>query len=204
MDYSPFHSNINLSEYDCIISLGNKCPTATIMKELNMRTESFPFDYIPTTPALILKYLKEPELFYPKKNQICNNDGVWFGHFNTSDKYEETVNTFCRRFERFYQVLKDHKKILFIYSSEADIYNELGNKYNDNYKGLCNIKDYIKSYNLTNFKIVAIHTNKWFDDSENISNYTIIVPECYSTHDDVTTSEYRRVLKILMKKIFNI
>jgi hypothetical protein len=47
-------STIDYTKYDCIISIGNKCPTAMILRKLNIYNESYPFDYIPTTPQLIL------------------------------------------------------------------------------------------------------------------------------------------------------
>jgi len=96
MNYLRPKQFINFNEYDYIVSIGNKCPTAMILTELNIYKESFPFDYIPTTPKLILKYLKNNTEFFPQKNQILNIDNVWFGHFNLDEKYDETIETFQR------------------------------------------------------------------------------------------------------------
>ena len=200
--------HINANEYDYIISLGNKCPTTMILRELNLYKESFPFDYVPTTPNLILKYMKDTTTFFTEKNNIYNADKVWFGHFNINDKYIDTKETFERRFQRLFQALENKKKILFIYTSEADIYNELGNRYNDNYNDLCKIIDYIKNtYNYNDFTIVAIHTNKSFTDTKNMINYTINVPNKYlsddmSTHTNFIRTNYRSILKVLMTNIF--
>lgn len=209
MNYNhPINTHIDRNEYDYVVSIGNKCPTAIILRELNLYNESFPFDYVNTTPSLILKYLQDTTDFFPEKNTVSTNDRLWFGHFNINDKYEETIQTFKRRFQRLFDILNNKKKVLFVYSSEADIYNELGNRYNDNYGDLCKIKDYIlNKYQYNNFKIVAIHTNKTYTDSDHIINYTIHVPEHYCsddmrTHNGETTGEYRRVLKSLMKDIF--
>lgn len=50
-------------QLDEIISIGNKCPTAMILRDLKIYKESYPFDYIPTTPRLILKYMKDQNEF---------------------------------------------------------------------------------------------------------------------------------------------
>jgi hypothetical protein len=61
-----------------------------ILRELNIYKESFPFDYIPTTPKLILKYLKNKNDFFPEQNTIINKDGVWFGHFDFINNAKRT------------------------------------------------------------------------------------------------------------------
>jgi hypothetical protein len=210
MNYLERDIFIDFNEYDYIVSIGNKCPTTMILKDLNIYKESFPFDYIPTTAQLILKYLKNQKDFYPMKNVIRNNDNVWFGHFNINDKYDETIDTFKRRFTRLFDILQTKKKILFVYTSEADVYNEMNNRYNDNYNELLKIVDYIiETYKYNNFKILCIHTNKSFIDTDNIINYTINVPDNYlsddmSTHTKENFTKYRNTLENLMKKIFKI
>jgi len=206
MDYLKPTTHINIYDYDHVVSIGNKCITTSILRELNVYKESFPFDYIPTTPWIILKYLKNPDDFFPKKNSVLNNDGVWFGHWNLDDKYEETIQSFQRRFQRLYEILQNKKRVLFVYTSEADIYNEFGNRYNDNYSELCNIREFIKNTYHNNFTILAIHINKTYENAENIINYTINVPSIYlsddkSTHNDQTCNEHKRVLNLLMKEI---
>jgi hypothetical protein len=210
MNYVEPTTFIDFLKYDIIVSLGNKCPTASIMRKIGVYKDSFPFDYIPTTPKLILKYLKDQKSFYPEKNKTRTSDSVWFGHFNLNEKYDETIQTFKRRFERLFKFLKDKKKVLFVYSSEADIYNEMGNRYNDNYSDICMIKKYIiEKYNYTNFTIAAIHTNKTFKDDEIILNFRINVSSEYlssnmETHNEKTTSEYRNQLELLLLKIFSL
>lgn len=181
-----------------------------ILKGLNIYKESFPFDYIPTTPALILKYLQCQDEFYPKQGNVHTNDGVWFGHFDVDEHYNETITTFKRRFERLCNILQHKKKILFVYTSEADIYNEMNNRYNDNYCELSKLVEYIiKTYQYDNFKLLCIHTNKSFPNTNNIVNFTIHVPDMYlsddmSTHVAKIYSPYRDILKELIEKIFRI
>lgn len=209
MEYIHPSEKLNPADYECIVSFGNKCPTAMTLKDLRCYKESFPFDSIPTTPGLILKYLKDRTDFFPEPNQIRNKDGVWFGHFNTDpNNYDATVQTFTRRFGRLFSDLENKKRILFVYTSEADVYNEMGNMYLDNYGTLCEIRDYLRqTYAYDNFSILAIHINKTYIDKDCMINYRINVPERYlsndmRTHVDEVTTEYRRVLKLLMQEIF--
>lgn len=209
MNYISPTRYINKNDYEYIVSLGNKCPTVMNLRSVECYRESFPFDSIPSTPALILKYLKDPTDFFPKQNVSRNKDNVWFGHFNLDNDYDTRINTFKRRFERLYNILKEKKRILFVYTSAGDIYNEMGNRYHDNYGELCKIKEYIEStYNYTNFTILAIHTNKSYSDTENIINFTINVEDKYlsddmSTHIPEVISKYRSVLRELLKEIIN-
>jgi len=210
MNYEFPKKFLNANDYEYIVSIGNKCPSAMILKKLNIYKESFPFDYIPTRPSLILKYLQNQDEFYPEKNVVSTKDNVWFGHFDINDKYDETINTFKRRFERLFNILQNKRKILFVYTSEGDIYNEMNNRYNDNYSELLKIVDYIiKTYKYDNFKLLCIHNNKIFVDTNNINNYTISVPDKYFS-DDYTTNtyeistEYRNILEKLIKLIFKI
>jgi len=210
MNYTSPNIHININDYDYIVSLGNKCPTTMVLRVLNLYKESFPFDHIPTTPKLILKYLKDTSNFFPEKDKINNIDGIWFGHFNTTDKYDEAIETFKRRFKRLFEILQNKKKILFVYTSEADIYNELNSYYKNNYIDLCNIANYIKDkYKSDNFIILAIHTNKIYENTNNIINYTINVPEIYLSDDRSTRIRhimdmYRNTLKLLIKDILKI
>lgn len=208
MNYDKPTAYIHRQNYDYIVSIGNKCPTTMILRKLNFYKESFPFDYIPTTPSLILKYLKNQDDFYPKQNTVRTSDNVWFGHFNTSDRYDETIETFQRRFARLFQILEQKKKIIFVYTTESDIYNEMNNQVNDNYTVLLQIVDYLKqTYQYADFKLLCIHMNKTFPNTENILNYTINVPSEYlstdmSTHIPPIYGEYRNRLEDLLKEIF--
>lgn len=210
MNYDKPTRHIHKQEYEYVVSIGNKCPTTMILRNLNIYNQSFPFDYIPTTPSLILKYLQNQNEFYPLQNTERTLDNVWFGHFNLTDRYDETIETFKRRFARLFHILNEKKKIVFVYTTEADIYNEMNNQFNDNYSALLQIVDYLKqTYNYSDFKMVCIHMNKTFPNTENILNYTIHVPSEYlstdmSTHVPNIYKEYRSMLEQIFKEIFNV
>jgi hypothetical protein len=209
MNYAEPSKHVNIKEYDYIISIGNKCPTVLVLRQLNIYKESFPFDYISSSPNLILKYLKDQTDFYPKRCTKNNVDGCYFGHFDTNSKFEETIETFKKRFDRLLDLLKNKKKILFVYTSEGDVYNDMGNRYSANYTMLNNISDYIKeTYEYDDFKILAIHVNRICEDTNNIINFTINVPNVYlsddgsGAHDKRVYETYRNTLKKLLSSIF--
>jgi hypothetical protein len=201
---------VNYNEYEYIVSIGNKSPTAMILKKLNIYKESFPFDYIPTTPDLILKYMQNQDEFYPKKNELRTADGVSFSHFNIDSEYTETIEGLKESFQRLFDILQNKKKILFVYTAEADIYNEMNNRYSDNYNQLSKLVEYIiETYKYDTFKLVCIHTNKSFADTNNIVNYTINVPYNFfsddmSTNTESTNSQYRTTLEYLFKEVFRL
>lgn len=208
MNHSHIETIINPEDFAAIVSIGNKCPTTMVLSSIGLYNESFPFDWIPTIPELILKYMKDQTDFYPRRYDILNVDGVWFGHFNVWDGYENTLKEFNERFDRLFKLLKEKKPILFVYTSEADIYNEFGCRYRDNYKDLREFRDYISSsYGYTDFKILAIHTNKIFDIEPNFIHYTINVdPKFLSDNGETHVAEviypYREILKSMLLKIF--
>lgn len=208
MNHSHIDKFINKSDYDAIVSIGNKCPTAMLLSSTGVYGQAFPFDYIPTTPELILKYLKDQSDFYPEKDMITNKDGVWFGHFNFSSEYDSTIQAFKKRFDRLFTLLQEKKKILFVYTTEADLYNEFACRYRDNYGDLLKLRDYIReTYEYNDFLILALHTNKIFENQANIVNHTINVDQIYmsdngETHVPHIFNPYRNVLKSLLSKIF--
>ena len=206
MDYTC-RRTIDISGFDVIVSLGNRCMTASALRELGLYKESFPFDYVPSTPDLLLNYLQNPDDFYPKTGSVYNADWVWFGPFDFVGCRDEMIETFKRRFERLYAALEAKKRILFVYTSEGDLYNEMGNRWRDNYAALCRFRDYVKERWSAAFSIVAVHVNKTYVDCDTIVNYTISVPPQYlslngETRGPVTHNEYWRVLLELMREVF--
>jgi hypothetical protein len=208
MNHSHIDTFINENDYSAIISIGNKCPTSMILSYMGCYRQSFPFDYIPTTPALILKYIKDQTDFYPERDAVLNKDLVWFGHFDTMDGYDITINEFKESFSSLFKLLEEKKRVLFVYTTEADVYNEFNCRYNDNYTDLKKLRDYIiEKYNYSDFTILAIHTNKIFESEPNFIHYTINIDEKYmsdngETHIPEVFNPYRNVLLLTLFKIF--
>jgi hypothetical protein len=200
-----------------MISIGNKCITRMALDELKLTTKSFPFDYIPTSPVLVLKYLQSRKDFFPPPGVVSNNDGVWFGHFDMSVHMRAQLEeTFNRRFERLFNVFNSGEKFLLIYTTEADVYNELNNHINKclNYIAIRDMAIYIKqNYPNAKFDIVAIHTNDIRMPEKigdvNIYNYTIMVPPVHlslngETHAGETVTLYRAQVVQAYKRIFGL
>jgi len=208
MNHSHINSVINEKDYAAVVSIGNKCPTAMILSSMYFYTQPFPFDYIPSTPELILKYMKDQSDFYPERGTELNKDGVWFGHYDVLENYDKTLEEFKERFNVLFSLLKEKKSILFVYTTEADVYNEFGCRYKDNYKDLKVLRDYlIQTYDYTDFRILAIHTNKIYDTEPNFIHYTINVDQKFmsdneETHTPEVFTPYRYTLQSILLKIF--
>lgn len=215
----PVHF-IDLDNYDRIISIGNKCPTDLILTKKikwlkNWRGPAYPFGSIPTQPHLILRYIKEtyegnplPHGFLDLDKDFRNPDNVWFGHYSKM-KTSDRVNTFQRRFTRLHETFESDLRILLMYTSEADVYNEMGSRYRDNYSDLLELRDYLMgTYPAINFDMMLIHTNKKYEDENCVFNYNIRVSEYYLTETEPEgnkpyfTKYYRSVLTKLVRKIF--
>ena len=218
MNFDEVREYINPKEYKHIVSLGNKCGTSMVLKRLKMRAKSYPFDYIPTTPELIKKYLEDDSSMFPNYGTDRNDDFVWFGHWKLEpeSEYENTKETFKRRMERFTDLLKSNESILFVYTSEADVSNELFSRDKNNFEDLIKLRNFFESeYENTNFHIIAVHVNKKYEDVDKITNYTINVENKFlsdfphgkdggSTRRDTKIGGYyRRQLKWLLRKVFN-
>ena len=153
--------------------------------------------------------IKNNEEFFPKQNKIYNKYGSTFIHFNTGNDYEKTINMFKRRFERLYNVFKNtDSRFLLVYTSESDIYGDLIDIEKDKYNDILKIRDFIiQTYNNTNFDILIISTNKYYNDEKNIINYTINVDKKYLSNNlETSTPEvinmYREKLYQLFVEIF--
>ena len=209
------NKHIDVKKYDYFISIGDKCPTAETLKYLGLRKVSFPFDYIPSKPSLILKYLINglndffPDPQTSNEQFAYNKDGIYFEHFDFSeDEYSNTVDMFTKRYKRLNEIFKQKKEtILFVYTEEGSIYNNLNKQYDNNYNDILEIRNYlINNFNYTNFDILVISNNKIYNDEMNIINFNINIDEEYFSNDlsthNIVYPIYRPLLVEMMKKIF--
>ena len=115
-----------------IISLGNDCTLAIILRELNKRIAAFPFDWLETDISMV------PLLFYNRFNDFLNNDNVkkfrknnWYksgkgnvdkyfmdtkyNTFHHHDEYnDEVLDKYTRRCLRLINLLESDENIIFI------------------------------------------------------------------------------------------
>lgn len=131
------------------IPLGVQCLTPTVLKQNNLRTNSYPFDWILSNPYFIYKMLyllledgmdinkivREHFLSFLKKcgydriehytfrkdgAAICNQ--LYNAVFPHDCYNEETINKYIRRFERLKKdILNTSQKIQFIYISQSSL-----------------------------------------------------------------------------------
>lgn len=206
MDYK---TDLKMTKYYEYVSLGNKCPTAMMLQNLNLRKHSYPFDWIPTLPHHILTYIKNKFIdFFPQKDCVLNKENIWFGHHDFNN--QETKITLERRIDRLYELFNTcDKKTLFIYTTEADIYNEMKSRDNENqnYLDILSFKDYLKTnYPKFLFDILIVNMNVTHINEENIYNVTINVDKKFlsdnmETHFSWCYDTYRGVLQRLLTEV---
>lgn len=208
-------NKIDILLYDDIVPIGNKCISRLALNDLNITKCSYPFDYVPTYPKLIWKYIKDPSSFCPRNDTIFNEDGVWFGHFIPANPLELVQQTMLRRFKRLFDLFNSGKKFLLLYTTEADVYNENDSliRKTINYIHLKELIQHIHMhYPNSNFDVICINTNDERPDeiiaNSNIFNYTIYVDDEHislnnETHNSRTVDPYRRIVTLYLDCIFN-
>ena len=172
--------NINMGKYSDynIIPIGDHCAISLILKELNLRKQSYPFDWVTNIEQLydsniinnveIIRELKASDnvddivkkyvgdAFYtPKKINSINN--IWFPH-DTED-ITEIFEKYKRRFTRLKEDL--YKKNVFVlltrhYYIEKDIFEKI-------------LKELL-SYNSESVVLFISGTNHTYFDNINCSN----------------------------------
>ena len=182
-----------MKTYDEIISLGSNCCPGLSLKTLNIKKQTYPFDWVRTNSKIIYDILLNGTENYIKFNENISNDfylkdlhsythpffnsshinyyGQHFTHY-TDITTNELIIKFKKYLDRFYDLLNSNKKILFIHSNEEYIYHK---KSRDDkillYKYLCKINDLLEEkYPNLNFEIINIDINNDFKNYKNIIN----------------------------------
>jgi hypothetical protein len=136
-----------------ICPIGTACLTAFLLKRLKLKTTSYPFDWISSSPSNILHMIENDfkifltKSYYNHQHNNCTthdyyyiNNVKMYGHHNPliNNDYEY----YCRCVNRFKKLLKDNEKKLFIIIilqhdiiSKQDIinFNNEFKKYTGNY-----------------------------------------------------------------------
>lgn len=123
---NPNNIIIDTKENYYVIPFGHRCSSALAIKYASLRKFSLPFDWtIPLYPDKIKNILENNfEDFIPDvKNDIFENKyGVILSHFD--DDILNGIKQYERRIERFNRIIKEKKKIYFIYTNEDYIYSK--------------------------------------------------------------------------------
>jgi hypothetical protein len=214
-DISELH--IEKYQFDKIISLGISCCGALALRNLNLKQETYPFDWIILTPDIILDcikndFIKFTDLNNPQKqydmyhfNAWCIDDkrrnyyGVQFLH-EVGDSDDELVQKYTRRAERFLNVMKSDAKVIFVYCTDLYIsFRMLRDKKNLYHNLLIEIANIIElKYPTLDFLILSFNTNSVFSDTKRIKNFNILCEE-YMRPDNIYNEYYRKYRSFIVK-----
>ena len=207
---------IDYIDYDEIISLGSNCSPGLSLRLLNKKNETYPFDWVRSNSKIIYDVLLnngEKYTIFNEKDKDINNEyylkdlhhytnpkfnkyhinyyGQHFTHYQDISSLE-LESKFKNYMERFLNLLRSNKKILFIHSNEEYIYHK---KSRDNkeelYDYLCKINDILEnSYPNLIFKIINIDIDNNFKNYGNILNYNLEYKLNFSDKCENHTSKY--------------
>lgn len=208
-----FSVNTSKKYYDEFISLGTQCNPGLSLRELGLKKETYPFDWVRSNSKIIYDVLKNGRDKYMMFNTTKSDDyytkhldkidfgcmgdehinyyGQYFTHYSNIDRthLKDKIN---RWFDRLYKVLNSNNKILFIHTHEEYIYHK---KSRDDkilfYDYLCKINDLlIENYPDLKFDIINIDINNTFQNYKNIINLNMIYNLPISDNSETHTSSY--------------
>jgi len=181
-------------KYDEIISLGSSCCPGLSLRNLKLKKETYPFDWVRNNSKIIYdvllngkdRYLSfDNEIisddFYVKDLHSHTNPGFENSHINYYGQHfthyininmNELKDKFNTYLDRLINLLNSNKKVLFIHSHEEYIYHY---KSRDNkmelFRYLCKINDLLEEkYPSLIFEIINIDINNKFENYKNIIN----------------------------------
>ena len=186
-----------------IVSLGNNCCVSIGMKNLQIKQESYPFDWCINNPLIILDCLKTDFKNFVKFGDYTNlNDfgmknlqqntikrrtyygsrlpdfyhnyyNMEFGHFKNLNQ-EQLVSTFKRRCDRFLNLINEgNKKILFVYTEEVNFFNKHFIDMKEKFYNALLEIEKIFFKKNLDFKILTITINQPMKETKNIINCNI-------------------------------
>jgi hypothetical protein len=201
-----------MKNYDEIISLGTQCNPGLSLRELNLKKETYPFDWVRSNSKIIYdillngkdKYITFDEFtsddYYTKHldsidfkkfpNSHINSYGQYFTHYIKITSIE-LINKFNNYFKRFFNILNSNKKVLFIHSHEEYIYHKINNIIEDRYPDLI-------------FEIINIDIDNTFENYKNIINlnmkYNLPISDNSETHKPKYYDPYRNTITNIIKE----
>jgi hypothetical protein len=218
-------------KYSQIISLGSNCAPGLSLRELNLKGETFPFDWIVSSPEIIYDICKNgPEKFltfssestnlitrhffeqlfknsiqdFPHKKCLKNVYGQYFTHY--IGQSQRTIKTkFNRYIERFFNVLKTSTDILFIHSSEEYVYHKMSRENTENnYNHLVLFSEWLHAYNpLLNFKILNVEINNKYQNTYFIDNINMEYDLDFSDNCEYHDGEHYSLYRNTLTSLIN-
>ena len=218
-----------MDKYDEIISFGTQCNPGLSLRELKLKKETYPFDWVRSNSKIIYdvllngknKYItfdSDKSNDYYTKDLDCidfknfpsthiNSYGQYFTHYTHLDTLE-LKNTFNKYLDRFFELLSINKKVLFIHTHEEYIYHKKSRDDNiELYNYLCKINDLLEEkYPNLNFEIINIDINNNFKKYKKIINinmeYNLPISDNSETHTGKFYDPYRETITKILKQYF--
>jgi len=206
---NPNNIIINTKEKYNVIPFGHRCSSAIILKYASLRKFSLPFDWtIPLHPDKIQNILENNfEDFIPdvKNNIFENKYGVILSHFD--DDILNGIKQYERRIERFNRIIKENKKIYFIYTNEDYIYSRKYREKEINDKiffDMLELEKFLKKKYLNiNYTILYFNFFEYkIPKDSNIINIVLKTNKVYDNICDNNFNNYRLYCAKLLSNIF--
>jgi hypothetical protein len=173
-----------------IIPIGVDCGMAEFCKKHNLRTMSFPFDWIVSYNG-VSKCIenKFEEFTEPLNNRINKYDMCFVHDFELNGNHEHDKEKYNRRCNRLMNILETNEEIIFCRKGHA---SHLHAEHNGKYSVIANeiedaerLTNFLKNYPELNYKIIVIlvcgkcydNTCIYKSNSDKIEIYNIATPQ---------------------------
>ena len=190
-----------------IISIGVDCGVSEILKKYNLRSFSFPFDWVVPYNGISACIADNFESFIPDRNSRINKHDIYFHHDFNTDTFDQDKIKYTRRCERLLTLLKTTKEqVIFCRRGHAcHHHNEHSGRYSTIRSDIDDAEKLhivlANKYSHLNYKIlVFIVCGKCFDatkiytsTSDKIELYNIVSP---SADHDMFERSFCKVMDI--------
>jgi len=193
------------------ITLGFNCAPALVLKELGLRKYSLPFDWVVTNNMQVMNCIEHDfKNFHKNLSMILDGHwmvdeyGIQYPHDYPVDKndcivsnwkeyYEDNLNKYSRRIERFKQILNNDKPVIALYLGKFQwasiIQNYLCKKFNKRFIFIVGTHEKIKNYN-TDLIVCNLNNN---EDSRNKDFWITSIDEALSKVQNNNNSSIKRI-----------
>jgi len=183
-----------------IISLGINCASASALQELGIRTEAYPFDWVPNSIKIVYECIKtdfshfcefghprlipgvNEEYFFHQQAYLFPNFPLshrnYYGNYFTKmvgTDISEVKETMTRRCQRFLEVLRGSEEVVFVYTEEYYLYfRKFREKQEEMHQTLEKLDLLLKEkYPQLPYTILSVNINRLFPDTGRIHNLKI-------------------------------
>lgn len=194
-------NNISFVDDFYAIPCGHRCTSAIICQIASVRKFSLPFDWTqPLTPKKIKNVLENDfEDFISMQHKYK----IRLVHFNKN--HEVGIEEYKRRIERFRNIIKESKKLYFIYVNEDYLYN---NQYRHddfnttNFNEMLELEEYFKNKNLDYTILYFNYKQHVIPDNSNIINI-VLQSELFDREHTAPVQQFRNYCGKILAELLN-